>query len=65
MRHAAEPCVPAVAHVMSVQGGVELRRAKQANWQAAKLDDALCPGDMVRVAELGRVCSVSSAHRFV
>ena len=42
--HAEELCMPAMALVVSVQGGVEVRRAKQMNWQRATLNVALCPG---------------------
>ena len=33
---------------------LELRRAKEMNWQRATLNVALCPGDTVRVRERGR-----------
>ncbi|PTQ83084.1 FecR family protein [Nitrosospira multiformis] len=52
--HAAELCRPSIALMVSVQGAVELRRVKEANWQAAKLNVVLCPGDTVRVAENSR-----------
>ncbi|MEO6562596.1 MAG: TonB-dependent receptor, partial [Nitrosospira sp.] len=52
--HAEELCMPAMALVVSVQGGVEVRRAKQMNWERATLNVALCPGDTVRVRERGR-----------
>lgn len=52
--HAAELCTPAMALMVSVQGAVELRRVKEANWQPAKLNIALCPGDTVRVKERSR-----------
>ena len=52
--YAAELCMPAMAMVVSVQGAVELRRANEANWQPAKMNVAVCPGDTVRVRERGR-----------
>ena len=52
--YAAELCMPAMALVVSVQGAVELRRANEANWQPAKMNVSVCPGDMVRVRERGR-----------
>ncbi len=52
--YAAELCMPAMALVVSVQGAVELRRAKEANWQPAKMNVSVCPGDTVRVRERGR-----------
>lgn len=52
--HAAELCTPSSALMVSVQGAVELRRVKEANWQPAKLNVVLCPGDTVRVPENSR-----------
>ena len=53
--HAAEPCTPAIAKLVSMQGGVDLRRrTPEAAWQAAELNDALCPGDSVRTHERSR-----------
>ncbi len=46
--------MPSMALVVSVQGAVELRRANETNWQPAKMNDSLCPGDTVRVRERGR-----------
>ena len=51
---AAELCMPAMALVVSVQGAVELRRANETNWQPAKMNVSVCPGDTVRVRERGR-----------
>jgi tetratricopeptide (TPR) repeat protein len=50
---AAEPCAPALARVVSVQGQVELRRAS-APWIRVGLGAALCPGDTVRVEPRSR-----------
>jgi len=50
---AAEPCTPAFARVVSVQGNVEIRRAG-ADWLAAELNATLCAGDMIRVHRRGR-----------
>ncbi|SOD42524.1 TonB-dependent receptor domain-containing protein [Nitrosovibrio sp. Nv4] len=52
--HAAELCTPAIAMMVSVQGAVELRRVRETDWQPAKLNAALCPGDTVRVRERSR-----------
>jgi tetratricopeptide (TPR) repeat protein len=49
-----ERCQPPVGHIASVQGSVELRRAGEAQWQAAQLNDTLCAGDMIRVKERSR-----------
>jgi tetratricopeptide (TPR) repeat protein len=51
---AAEACTPVVARVVSAQGQVELRRARQTDWRSAQLDDELCAGDTVRVAARAR-----------
>jgi len=46
---AGEPCQVQVAHVVSVQGLVEIRRAGQADWvRVERLDAALCQGDQLR-----------------
>ena len=49
-----ELCGPAIALVVSVQGAVEVRRFKEENWQPAKMNVDLCPGDTVRVRQRGR-----------
>jgi hypothetical protein len=51
---AAEPCAPAIARLVSVQGTVELRRAGTDPWQPGRLDDPVCVGDTVRVAATSR-----------
>jgi len=56
---AAETCTPVIATVVSIQGGVELRRspaarAQQISWQAAELNVALCAGDTIRTHERSR-----------
>lgn len=51
---AAAPCASAVAHVVSVQGIVEVRRFEERIWQLALLNSALCPGDSVRVRQHSR-----------
>ena len=55
---AAQPCAPVVARIVSLQGGVELRRAStagaDAGWQVAALDTPLCAGDSVRTQERSR-----------
>jgi Flp pilus assembly protein TadD len=47
-------CEDWLAKAVSVQGNVEARRAGEPRWFALKLDDLLCPGDMVRVRENSR-----------
>jgi tetratricopeptide (TPR) repeat protein len=51
---AAEPCVPEIARIVSMQGPVQVQRAGTAVWVDASLDQPLCIGDRVRVGALGR-----------
>jgi tetratricopeptide (TPR) repeat protein len=51
---AQAPCAPVAARVVSVQGAVELRRAGTDAWAPAMLEDGLCSGDALRVAEASR-----------
>jgi tetratricopeptide (TPR) repeat protein len=55
---AADTCAPVIATVVSIQGGVELRRSpagrSEAGWQAAELNAALCAGDTIRTHERSR-----------
>ncbi|HEX9787458.1 MAG TPA: FecR family protein, partial [Candidatus Binatia bacterium] len=51
---AAAPCDPWVAKMVSVQGVVEVRRAGQTQWIAARLNDLYCGGDQVQVGERSR-----------
>jgi tetratricopeptide (TPR) repeat protein len=51
---AAAPCDPWVAKMVSVQGLVEVRRAGQAQWVPARLNDLYCGGDQVQVGERSR-----------
>ena len=50
----AKTCDPWVAKVASVQGTVEVKKAGETQWQAAKLNDTYCAGDVIRVAENSR-----------
>src|SRR5512136_1757020 len=50
----AETCAQWVAKAVSVQGTVEVKRVGEGQWQAVKLNDTFCPGDMVRVLERSR-----------
>ena len=56
---AADPCTPALARVVSVQGSVELRRAG-VDWKAAELNAPLCAGDTVRVLQRSRAALLLS-----
>jgi tetratricopeptide (TPR) repeat protein len=62
---AAESCTPAVGRIVSIQGGVELRRAsagqaQETGWQAAALNDTLCAGDSVRTHQRSRAALLLS-----
>ncbi len=45
---AAQPCDPALARAISVQGTLEVKRARDQQWQTAGRDERFCPGDAVR-----------------
>jgi tetratricopeptide (TPR) repeat protein len=51
---AADGCTPVVAHIVSIQGIVELRRPRDAGWKLAEPGVVLCPGDLVRVGRSSR-----------
>jgi tetratricopeptide (TPR) repeat protein len=46
---AAAACEPKLAHIVSKQGIVELRRAGETLWRQAAAETMLCPGDALRV----------------
>ncbi len=52
--HAAEPCEPGIARIVSLQGRVEVQRGEAGAWTAAALDEQLCIGDTIRVGALAR-----------
>jgi tetratricopeptide (TPR) repeat protein len=47
-------CEPWAATLVSVQGTVEARRAGQAQWQPARLNDTFCAGDRIQVGDNSR-----------
>ena len=51
---AEPPCDPALARAVSVQGTLEVKRARQTQWTAAGRDERFCPGDAVRTGESSR-----------
>ena len=55
---AAGPCAVSVARVASVQGTVELQRDGRRAWHQAALEQALCPGDLIRVGSRSRAAIV-------
>ncbi|MBW2248763.1 MAG: hypothetical protein JRF62_16605, partial [Deltaproteobacteria bacterium] len=50
----AETCDQWVAKVVSVQGSVEVRKVDETRWEAVKLNDTYCPGDVIRVNDNSR-----------
>jgi tetratricopeptide (TPR) repeat protein len=48
LQAAKQRCEPALARAISVQGTLEVRRARQTQWTAAGRDEPFCPGDAVR-----------------
>ncbi|MCB1984292.1 MAG: TonB-dependent receptor [Burkholderiales bacterium] len=52
--HAAEACVLSAAQVVSVQGTVELKRARETVWFPVEIDNQLCTGDHLRVRKHSR-----------
>jgi len=45
----AELCEPWVAKLVSVEGAVEARPAKQVDWRSANIGETFCPGDSIRL----------------
>jgi Tfp pilus assembly protein PilF len=50
----AQRCDQPIGKMASVQGTVESKRAGDTHWQTVRLNDTLCPGDTVRVADNSR-----------
>jgi tetratricopeptide (TPR) repeat protein len=50
----AATCDPWAGKIVSAQGLVEVRRAGATEWQAAKLNETYCPGDVIRLGERSR-----------
>jgi tetratricopeptide (TPR) repeat protein len=51
---AAQRCAPPVARMVSVQGTAEAQIAGTTSWSPARLNDAYCPGDTIRVGDRSR-----------
>ena len=49
-----ETCEKAAARVVSVQGTVQVKRAGETHWQAVKLNEPYCPGDVIQVQKNSR-----------
>lgn len=45
----AELCEPWVAKLVSVEGAVEAKPARQADWRSAEVGETFCPGDSIRL----------------
>lgn len=54
----AQPCKEWAGKIVSAQGTVEVRKAGDAQWMEAKLNETFCPGDMVRVHQNSRAAIV-------
>ena len=50
----AKTCDQWAAKMVSVEGRVEVKQVGETQWQAAKLNDTYCAGDMIRVEENSR-----------
>ena len=50
----AQTCEEPIGKMVSVQGTVESQKAGDSQWQPVKLNDALCPGDTIRVLKNSR-----------
>jgi tetratricopeptide (TPR) repeat protein len=55
---ASQPCEKWAVKVLSVQGVIQARKAGETQWLRVKLNDAYCPGDMIRVKEYSRALIV-------
>ena len=62
---AAAPCEPWLATIVSLQGTVEVRRADQTRWEAVRLDEVLCLGDMLRLGPNSRAAIALSNQTLV
>jgi len=51
---AAPACSQAAATMVSLQGIVEIRRVSANSWEPARLNDAYCAGDRIKVGERSR-----------
>ena len=60
--HASTACKLEVAHIVSIQGIIELRRAQETNWQSVSMNTTLCAGDMIRARSQSRAALRLSNH---
>ncbi|UJP05798.1 MAG: FecR domain-containing protein [Nitrosomonas sp.] len=51
---ASRDCRSEIADVVSIQGIVELRRAKETVWQPVQIDQIICTGDIIRTRSHSR-----------
>ncbi|MGH8489989.1 MAG: tetratricopeptide repeat protein, partial [Gammaproteobacteria bacterium] len=50
----AQNCAPAAATIVTIQGRVEISPSGKRSWKAARIDDALCAGQQIRVLRTSR-----------
>ena len=60
--YASTACKLEVAHIVSMQGIIELRRAQETNWQSVSMNTTLCAGDMIRARSQSRAALRLSNH---
>lgn len=60
--YASTACKLEVAHVVSMQGIIELRRAQETNWRSVSMNTTLCAGDMIRARSQSRAALRLSNH---
>ena len=54
----AQNCAPAAAKIVTIQGRVEISPSGARSWKAARIDDALCAGQQIRVLRTSRAVLV-------
>lgn len=50
----AASCEKSVARMVSIQGVVQVKRAGESQWQAVKLNESFCPGDVIQAQKNSR-----------
>lgn len=52
--YAAAQCKTEIANIVSIEGTIELRRAREILWQPVSMNMAVCAGDMIRARSHSR-----------
>lgn len=52
--YAAAQCKTEIANIVSIEGTIELRRARETLWQPVSMNMAVCAGDMIRARSHSR-----------